>query len=81
MRLVTVSCCQPRAGDHEGVVGGLVDELLRDERVGDEHVARADEVEPAHGDQLRIARAGSDEVNGHPSSRATMPAKYAFRSS
>ena len=54
-----------RAGDDERVLGSLVDELLRDERVGDEHVARADELEPAGGDQARVAGAGADEVDGH----------------
>ena len=37
---VTASCFMPGARDHERVVGRLVDELLGDERVGDEHVAR-----------------------------------------
>ena len=71
----------PGPRDHERVVGRLVDELLGDERVGDEHVARADELEPAHGDQPGVARARADEVDGHPSSCATSPAKYALRSS
>ena len=56
-------------------------ELLGDEHVGDEHVAGADELEPAGGDQARVAGAGADEVDGHPSSSATRPAKYALRSS
>ena len=63
---MTASCVMPRAGDHDRVLGSLVDELLRDERVGDEHVARADELEPAGGDQARVAGAGADEVDGHP---------------
>ena len=78
---MTASWLDPGARDDEGVVGGLVDELRCDERVGDEHVARAHELEPADGDQARVARAGADEVDRHPSSSATSPAKYALRSS
>ena len=43
----------------------------RDERVVDEHVARAHELEPAHGDQPRVAGAGADEVDGHRSASST----------
>ena len=55
--------------------GSLGDELGSDQPVVDEHVARADELEAASGDQAGVAGPGADEVDGHPSSSRTMPAK------
>jgi hypothetical protein len=37
----------------------------------DEHVAAADELEPADGDQLGVAGAGADEKDAYPSASAT----------
>ena len=64
---------QRRARDHERVLGRLLDELRRDERVVHEHVAGANELEPAGRDQPGVARAGADEVDGHESARSTRP--------
>ncbi len=55
--------------------GSLGDELGSDQPIVDEHVARADELEAAGRDQAGVARPGADEVDGHPSSSRTMPAK------
>ena len=53
----TSSWSMPSREIRSASVGRLLDELLGDERVVDEHVARADELEPAGGDQARVARA------------------------
>ena len=66
---------EPVAAEHERARRGLGDELGSDEPVVDEHVARTDELEAAGRDQARIAGPGADEVDGHPSSSRTMPAK------
>ena len=55
--------------------GRLGDELRRDEAVVDEHVARADELQPAGGDQPGIARARADEVDASSELVAHEPAK------
>ena len=78
---VDLRLLERRARDDERVLGRLRDELRRDERVVDEHVAGANELEPAGRDQPGVARAGADEVDGHESARSTRRSKYALRSS
>ena len=78
---VDLRLLERRARDHERVLGRLRDELRRDERVVDEHVAGANELQPAGRDQPGVARAGADEVDGHESARSTRRSKYALRSS
>ena len=62
---------QPVAADAERVGGRLVDELLRDEPVVDDGVAGAQPLQPADGDQPRVARPGADERDAHRSSAST----------
>jgi hypothetical protein len=69
------------AGNEDRVGARLVDELLGDEAVVDEHVAAADELEPARGDQTGVAGTGTDEPDGHSSDSATSPSKKSRRSS
>ena len=60
---LTAACVERRRAQmSERVRRGLGDELGSDEAVVDEHVAAADELEPARRDQARVARAGADEV-------------------
>ena len=61
--------------DHERIGGGFLDELVCDEDIDDEDVARADQLEAASGDQPWISWPGTDEMDRHPSSCATSPAK------
>ena len=56
-------------------IGASRDDLVRDEPVVDEHLARAHAREPAHRDQLGIARARADERHGHDSAFATRSRK------
>ena len=63
------------ARDHERVRGSLLDELGRDEDVVDERIAAPDQLEPANGDQARVAGAGADERDGHESLSVTSSSK------
>ena len=66
-QLVHVVLLEVVARDPQRVGRRLVDELFRHEPVVDEHLAVAQSLEPAHGDQLRIAGPGTDERDAHPS--------------
>ena len=72
---VDLGLAERRPRDEQRVGRRLGDELGRDEHVVDEHVAGAEELEPAGGDQTGIARAGADEVDGHESARSTSRSK------
>ena len=51
---------------HPGALGGLGDHRLGHQGAGVEHHrATADQVAPAHRDQVRRPRPGTDEVDGH----------------
>ena len=63
------------ARDRESVRGSLGHQLGGDEPVVDERIATADELEPARGDQTRVAGAGADEPDGHESASATSCSK------
>jgi hypothetical protein len=62
-------------GDRQCVCGSFGDELGCDEPVVDERIATAHELEPARGDQARVAGAGADEPDGHESASATSCSK------
>ena len=72
---VTAAWSSPSRQRTSAPDGRFGDELGSDEPVVDEHVAGTDELEAAGRDQARIAGPGADEVDGHPSSSRTMPAK------
>ena len=63
------------AADQDRVGGRLGDELRGDERVVDERVARADELEPAGGDQAGVAGAGADEADASSERSSTSASK------
>ena len=56
-QLVQLGLSELLARDHERLRGRLLDELGRDEDVVDERVAATDQLEPADGDETRVARA------------------------
>ena len=66
---------QAVTGDHECVVRRLLDELRRDEPVVHERVAAADQLEPACGDQTRVAGACADQIHGHASASSSTARK------
>ena len=60
-----------RPRDDQRVVRRLGDEVRRHERVVDEHVAPAHELQAAGGDQPRVARPRADEMDRHESASST----------
>ena len=68
------------AGDSQRLGGRLGEELLAGEPVVDEHLRRAQPVEPAHRDQPGIAGARADERDAHPRTASTLRRKNRCRS-
>src|SRR5581483_677494 len=68
------------AGNEDRILAGLGDELLRDQPVVHEHVALADELEPANGDQARVAGPRADEVDRQERDSSTARSKKSLRS-
>ena len=79
-QLVDLVLLQAVARQHDRVGRRLRDELLRHERVVDERIAVAHELEAANRDQPGIPGAGADERNGHASERSTSRWKKSRRS-
>ena len=63
-----------RGVDHARIGGRRVHDLLRHQRSGIEADRTAlDQLQSAHGDEVRRARPGSDEIDGHVFAPFTMP--------
>src|SRR5438132_5879789 len=74
-QVVDLVLVEKLAGDADRTSWRFVDELLCNEAVVDDGVARAQQVEPANGDQPGVTRPGADERNGHASASSTSAAK------
>ena len=71
---------QRRGVDDAGARRGERDDLARHQRTRIEaDRAARDEVAPAHGDEVRGARAGADEMDGHDGSPETAMAQVTLR--
>jgi len=68
------------ARNRQRVCGSFGHELGSHEPVVDERVATADELQPARGDQTRVAGACPDEPDGQERASATSCSKYDLRS-